>query len=140
MDIKKSVEKKEVKVPADVRDAVSSSALIEAKWNDLTPIARRDFISWVEQAVRADTRKRRIDRIPDMLKSGKRRPCCYAIVPMDLYKALGANPKEKAVWGKLSPDKKRDLSDSVENIKDKEVKRERIEKVCAKLASGKISA
>ena len=34
-----------------------------------------------------------------MLVSGKRRPCCYAIVPMNLYKALAANPKAKAQRG-----------------------------------------
>lgn len=129
----------EVKVPTDIRKVISSSPSTEAKWNELTPIGRRDFISWVESAKLEETRKRRVERIPNMLKSGKRRPCCYAIVPMGLYKALGKSTKAKEAWSKLSPDEKRDLSDSVERIKDKDSKRERIEKVFEMLARGKLN-
>jgi hypothetical protein len=37
-----------------------------------------------------------------MLAAGKRRPCCYSIVPLNLHKALVAAPKAKAQWHDLT--------------------------------------
>ncbi len=125
------------KVPADFAKAVSANPKAKAQWQDLTPISRRDFISWIESAKQAETRSRRISVACSKLVAGKRRPCCYAIVPINLYKALGVNPKAKAVWSGLTPDAKRDFVDWIESAKDKEENKTRIEKTCAVLATGK---
>jgi hypothetical protein len=86
----------EPRVPTDLRKVLAASARAKAQWSDLTPIARRDFISWIESAKQPETRKRRVESIPSRLASGKRRPCCYALVPVNLYKAIGSLPKAKA--------------------------------------------
>lgn len=60
--------------PADLRKVIAASPCTEKLWSSLTPIARRDFISWMDSAKQAETRKRRVGRVPSMLVSGKRRP------------------------------------------------------------------
>lgn len=73
----------------------------------------------------------------DKLTSGDRRPCCYAVVPMNLYKALGVNPKAKATWSTLTPDERRDFIDWLDAAKNKDAQKTRIEKICTILAAGK---
>lgn len=125
------------KVPADLRKVLAAVPKAKSLWDGLTPIARRDFVSWIESAKQQETRKRRVESIPSRLSSGKRRPCCYAIVPMNLYKALSGTPKAKAQWGSLTPDERRDFVRWANSIKDSEARRGRVEKVCLMLASGK---
>lgn len=123
--------------PDDLRKALARAPASKAAWNDLTPIARRDFVSWIDGAKQAETRKKRIERACSMLAEGKRRPCCYSIVPLDLHRALGAMPKAKAKWSGLSPDAKRDLIARIESSKSKETRQRRIDESIAKLAAGK---
>jgi len=127
----------EPKVPTDLHKALATAPKSKAKWEDLTPIARRDFISWIDSAKQPETRRRRIERACDMLVSGKRRPCCYAVVPMDFYKALGAAPKAKAQWSDLTPIERRDFISWIGSAKDPEMHKRRIEKACDMLAAGK---
>jgi hypothetical protein len=46
-------------------------------WNDITPLARNEFICWVEDAKQEMTRERRIRRTQEELEEGQRRPCCW---------------------------------------------------------------
>jgi uncharacterized protein YdeI (YjbR/CyaY-like superfamily) len=127
----------EPRVPTDLRKVLAASARAKAQWSDLTPIARRDFISWIESAKQPETRKRRVESIPSRLASGKRRPCCYALVPMNLYKAIGSLPKAKAQWKDLTPNERRDFVDWIDSAKESDMRTQRIEKVCVMLLSGK---
>jgi uncharacterized protein YdeI (YjbR/CyaY-like superfamily) len=129
----------EPRVPADLAEALTAAPSAEAAWNDLTPISRRDFTSWINEAKRAETRQRRIERCCENLVKGKRRPCCYAVVPIDLYKALGNAPPAKAQWSALTADEKRDFSDWVESSEDNSTRKGRIEEACAMLAGGRRS-
>ncbi len=124
-------------IPTDFRKALLSKPLAKVQWDTLTPIARRDFISWIESAKQLETRKRRIDVACDKLISGKRRPCCYAVVPMGLYTALSKNPKAKATWKELTPDERRNFTDWVNAEKGTEAHERRIQKACTLLAQGK---
>ncbi|KND49289.1 MAG: hypothetical protein AB203_02740 [Parcubacteria bacterium C7867-008] len=124
-------------IPADLRKVLAANAKAKVIWNDLTPISRRDFISWIESPKQPETRIRRVGRVCDMLISGKRRPCCYAIVPMNLYKSLNGLPKAKAHWKTLTPDERRDFVDWIESAKDTAMHVGRIEKVCVLLLKGK---
>lgn len=126
----------EAKVPADLKKIIAAPKT-RAKWNDLSPVARRDFISWIESAKQPETRKRRIDSVPSRLASGKRRPCCYAVIPMNLYKAIGELPKAKTQWGALSADEKRDFAEWIGAAKDSGERRQRVEKSCVLLLQGK---
>ncbi len=124
-------------LPSDLRKALASAPAAKAQWDDLTPIARRDFIRWIDSAKQIETRKRRIQRACSMLAAGKRRPCCYAIVPLDFHNALKAAPKAQARWSELGSDARRDVIDRIESAKQRETRKSRIDEACAKLASGK---
>lgn len=67
----------EPKVPADLKKALEASPKAKALWIDITPVARRDWIRWIETAKRAETRTRRISVACSKLNAGKRRPCCF---------------------------------------------------------------
>ena len=53
----------------------NSPALVA--WKDITPLARNEFICWVEDAKQEKTRERRIRRTQEELEEGMRRPCCW---------------------------------------------------------------
>jgi len=64
-------------VPDDLRAALEAAPAASAVWNDTTPIARRDWITWMTQGKKAETRLIRIGKMIDMLSKGKRRVCCF---------------------------------------------------------------
>ena len=69
------------KVPVDLRKTLTSDKVVLAKWEDITPLARNEWICWVENAKQLETRNRRIKRVRSELKEGMRRPCCWAGCP-----------------------------------------------------------
>lgn len=123
-------------MPADLRAALTADPSAESAWSSLTAIGRRDFISWINEAKQPETRTRRIERCCENLVKGKKRPCCYAVVPMDFYKALGESPEAKTQWSTLSANEKRDFSDWIEASEDKVVRKARIQEACAGLVTG----
>jgi uncharacterized protein YdeI (YjbR/CyaY-like superfamily) len=64
-------------LPRDLRDALRANAPALEAWRDITPLARNEFICWVEDAKQAGTRERRIRRTQEELEEGMRRPCCW---------------------------------------------------------------
>ena len=64
-------------LPADLRDALLTNDVALERWQDITPLARNEFICWVEDAKRDPTRQRRIRRTQEELEDGMRRPCCW---------------------------------------------------------------
>jgi uncharacterized protein YdeI (YjbR/CyaY-like superfamily) len=64
-------------LPADLRKALIANGTALAAWKDITPLARNEFICWVEDAKQEMTRKRRIRRTQEELEEGQRRPCCW---------------------------------------------------------------
>jgi len=65
------------KMPADLRAALLGNSTALAAWKDITPLARNEFICWVEDAKQEVTRQRRIRRTQEELEAGQRRPCCW---------------------------------------------------------------
>jgi len=64
-------------LPTDLCKAlVANPAALDA-WKDITPLARNEFICWVEEAKQQMTRERRICRTQEELEEGQRRPCCW---------------------------------------------------------------
>ena len=137
MNPKPAGEESEPRLRTDLRKALAATPMAKAQWRDLTPIARRDFISWIESAKQPETRKRRIEKACSMLAAGKRRPCCYSIVSFNLYTALAATPMAKAQWSDLTPVERRDFISWRDLAKEPEAHKRRIEKACAMLATGK---
>jgi hypothetical protein len=70
-------EEPEPKVPAALRDALKAAPDAKAIWDDITPVARRDWILWIASAKQVETRARRVEVACDKLASGKRRACCF---------------------------------------------------------------
>lgn len=64
-------------LPSDLRQALLANLTALAAWRDITPLARNEFICWVEDAKQKVTRERRIRRTQEELEEGLRRPCCW---------------------------------------------------------------
>ncbi len=65
------------KLPGDLRTELATSTVALDAWKDITPLARNEFICWVEDAKQLATRERRIRRTREELEEGQRRPCCW---------------------------------------------------------------
>ena len=65
------------KLPADLRAMIAAHPDMYDRWEDITPLARNEFICWITSAMKAETRTRRIDIARDKLAKGERRPCCW---------------------------------------------------------------
>ena len=61
-------------VPADLRDALASDPETLALWEDLTPLARNEWICWAISVKKAETRKQHVERVRTELRQGMRRP------------------------------------------------------------------
>jgi uncharacterized protein YdeI (YjbR/CyaY-like superfamily) len=65
------------KVPTDLRKVLTSSPTMRVAWEDITSLARNEWICWIESAKKPETRNHRIERTRTELIDGKRRPCCW---------------------------------------------------------------
>ncbi len=66
------------KLPADLSKALTLTPSVLALWEDITPLARNEWICWVISGKKAETRSIRIKKAISKLKGGMRRPCCWA--------------------------------------------------------------
>jgi len=64
-------------VPADLRKALLADESALERWEDLTPLARNEWICWVITNKRPETRKNHVERTITELLEGVRRPCCW---------------------------------------------------------------
>lgn len=69
------------KIPLDFRKAIDSDSNAKKLWEDITPLARNEWICWVTSAKKDETRDRRISVGLDKMRKGIRRPCCFAGCP-----------------------------------------------------------
>lgn len=65
------------KLPKDLKKAISSNPKTLKAWEDITPLARNEWICWVESVKKSETREHHIKRAKVELALGKRRPCCW---------------------------------------------------------------
>lgn len=68
-------------VPADLRKALISDAEALTKWENITPLARNEWICWTISVKKPETRKQHVERVVSELKEGMRRPCCWPGCP-----------------------------------------------------------
>jgi uncharacterized protein YdeI (YjbR/CyaY-like superfamily) len=64
-------------MPADFRKALAVDRAAHAAWQEITPLARNEWICWVVSFKKPETRKEHIERAVRELKEGQRRPCCW---------------------------------------------------------------
>lgn len=64
-------------VAVDIKSALVAQTSTLEKWESLTPLARNEYLCWIEDAKKEATRAKRLGRLVDDLNAGKRRPCCW---------------------------------------------------------------
>ncbi len=64
-------------VPEDLKNALLGDVVSLGLWNELTPLARNEWICWVTLVKKEETRAHHIKRLVNEIKEGKRRPCCW---------------------------------------------------------------
>ena len=103
VEITRAGEEPEIRVPVDLRKALATAPLAQAGWEDISPMARRDWIFSICSAKQPETRRRRIEKACDMLASGKRRLCCFPGIKWLMEK----NAKSCGMWVPLPNAKNR---------------------------------
>lgn len=68
-------------LPEDLENALKLDSKALATREDITPLARNEWICWIESAKKLETRRKRIDWGCSNLRDGKRRPCRWAGCP-----------------------------------------------------------
>jgi len=105
VEITRAEEEPEARVPADLRKALAAAPVARAGWEDITPMARRDWIFSISSAKQPETRRRRIEKACDMLASGKRRLCCFPGIKW----LMKSNAKSCGMWLPLPNSKNRQV-------------------------------
>ena len=68
----------EPEVPQDLATALAAApSQTQEVWEDITPMARWEWVRWVNATKNSATRQRRVDVSTSKMESGKRRPCCF---------------------------------------------------------------
>lgn len=81
------------KLPDDFKKAIMSDKQILALWEDITPLARNEWICWVTSGAKAETRVKRIKVGLDKMLQGERRPCCWVGCIHRTDKAMSSSQK-----------------------------------------------
>ena len=68
-------------LPDDLGAALASDAAALKTWEDITPLARNEWICWTISVKKAETRDKHVSRALEDLAAGKRRPCCWPGCP-----------------------------------------------------------
>lgn len=66
------------KIPADLREIITADKKAHAIWEDITPLARNEWICWITSGKKTETRSIRIKKALSKMRDGMRRPCCWA--------------------------------------------------------------
>lgn len=64
-------------LPDDLRKALTSSPEALAAWENITPLARNEWICWTISVKTSETRQNHVERTVSELEEGVRRPCCW---------------------------------------------------------------
>lgn len=68
-------------VPDDLKKLLGSQPELLEKWNELTPLARNEWICWTTIVKQEKTRIQHIERLRQEILQGKKRPCCWPGCP-----------------------------------------------------------
>ena len=78
LEIESTKDWPEPNVPQDFETALAAAPQkIQDLWNDITPMARWEWVRWINATKNPDTRRRRVEVSMSKMNSGKRRPCCF---------------------------------------------------------------
>lgn len=78
LEIAPSKDWPEPNIPDDFSNALAiAPSTVQDLWTKITPMARWEWIRWVNETSVAETRARRVEVSISKLRAGKRRPCCF---------------------------------------------------------------
>src|ERR1700759_5542210 len=81
------------KLPADMRAAILADKKVREVWEDITPLARNEWICWTVTCAKPETRAKHIVAMRDKMHKGERRPCCWVGWLHRTDKALSSTQK-----------------------------------------------
>ena len=87
-------------IPTDLRKALTSDSKALVAWEDITPLARNEWICWAISVKTPEKRKEHVSRVVSELKGGMRRPCCWVGCTHRKDKKL--SPSQKFVLARYS--------------------------------------
>jgi len=87
-------------MPDDLKKILISDPAALIKWEEITSLARNEWICWVISVKKSETRREHVERVCAELKQGMRRPCCWMGCPHRIDKPL--SPSQRFVLGKRS--------------------------------------
>ena len=64
-------------IPSDLQAALTNNRIANELWQQVTPMARWDWIRWVRSTPNPATRQKRVEVAMSKLGKGTRRPCCF---------------------------------------------------------------
>jgi hypothetical protein len=65
------------RLPSDMQKAILKDKKMHAMWDDITPLARNEWICWTISCAKAETREKHLRVMQDKMHKGERRPCCW---------------------------------------------------------------
>lgn len=78
LEITPSKQWPEPTIPEDFAAALQTAPeSVKHIWPEITPMARWEWIRWVNETNNRETRERRVEVSMSKMKAGKRRPCCF---------------------------------------------------------------
>lgn len=88
------------RLPPDLLRVLISRPQALSAWEDITPLARNEWICWVQSVKKQETRRQHVERAVAELIEGKRRPCCWIGCVHRTDKSV--SPSQKYVLDKRS--------------------------------------
>lgn len=69
------------KLPKDIGEVINDNPKLKEKWDNLTPLARNEWICWVTIVKKQETRDDHLRRLEEEILEGTKRPCCWPGCP-----------------------------------------------------------
>jgi hypothetical protein len=73
VELERDDEPREVEVPPDLDEALAADSNALATFDRLSHTHRKEYVDWIAEAKRGETRRRRIEKTVAMLREGKTR-------------------------------------------------------------------
>lgn len=64
--------RQQVEAPPDLAKALAASAPARALWGELSYSHRKEYVGWIEEAKKAETRARRVEKAIEMMTAGQK--------------------------------------------------------------------
>lgn len=86
----------EPEIPGDMKATLNNNPKAKELFDDITSMARWDWLRWVRAVKTAETRQKHLEIMIDKLSKGMRRPCCF-------NRNLCSDPTVSHNWVLLDP-------------------------------------